>query len=325
MPGPLWLESEVSSRKNCCSVANGGACKVINIFRSERIFEGHLAKLPCHSQASRSRLALDGRSPTLSEQPAPVLGSKCANVPTLSCGSVPFPRRCPQALLVCASRGSPVPSYFSLSRKQLRTAQTAQAPSTKHPVSEHPTRHSSPFGHWAYSRHLKSTALRKSWAGLWNANALGDMAGAGRDPFFMPPWLQPWSHSPASRCLATPPQESSQLLAPTLVQSLYSTSDFPPLTVHLQGLLLPRACCGMAFGQPVVGFCPSPSLACQSLLEGWHAVCCLRVSVVPLALRFRDAAPVEITETLQEGFVLVLHLQHLPDDSHSSLSPHKIV
>ena len=36
-----------------------------------------------------------------------------------------------------------------------------------------------------------------------------------------------------------------------------------------------------------------------------------------LALRFSDAAPVQTPESLPEGFMLVLHLQDLPDDCHS--------
>ena len=108
-------------------------------------------------------------------------------------------------------------------------------------------------------------------------------------------------------------QRFSQLLTSTLTQSFSSTSALPPLAVHLQGLLLPRAYCDLALGQPAVAFSPSPSPACQSPLEGTtllrHAACfwglpfcCPTASLVPLTLRFRDAASVQTTESLP-GFI----------------------
>lgn len=188
----------------------------------------------------------------------PVLGSKRA---LSGCKRVPFPKLCPCALLVCASRESPVPSSFSSPRQQLLPAPSAQAPSlaTNHPVSEPPTRHSGSLGHWglgwAHSRHLTSIGLGEPQAGLWTAKVVGDVPGAGRDPLSMPRWLCSWSHTPAGRLLAT------------FAARVQPTSHPHPGPEPLQHICLPAPGCLPSATSPAQGMlwhCPWP--ACGEFL-----------------------------------------------------------
>lgn len=260
------------THKNCCSLADSDSHRVINLFMSEGTFGGHLVKLPCHSQAYSSRLLpmMEIPQPLQATFPGQAL-SWGPNVPSLPCCSVPFPKPCPHAPFVCAFRESPVPSSFSSPRQQLLTAPSAQAPSlaTNHAISETPTRHSGPLGHsgpgQTCSRHLTSTAVGKPGAGPWTARVVGDVRRAGRDLLPTPRCLHSWSHSPAGRLLA--------MVAARVQPPSHPHPDPEPL----QHICLPTSGCppsgaspakGIALGQPVVGFCPSPSPASQSPLEG---------------------------------------------------------
>lgn len=45
--GPIWIDYEVETHKNCSRVVNGSQ-RVIKIFLSEKAIGGHKAKVPTH-------------------------------------------------------------------------------------------------------------------------------------------------------------------------------------------------------------------------------------------------------------------------------------
>ena len=144
------------------------------------------------------------------------------------------------------------------------------------------------------------------------------------------PWLWSRSHNPAGRHLAT-------LAARVQPTSHPHPGPDPPQNICLptpdcafRGFSCPESAVVLALGslcwdsvhphpQPVKPpWGDDHCCGVQPAASGWGLPACFpRVPLVLLAMRVSNAAPVQSTESCPEGFMLILYLQHLPNDSHS--------